>query len=353
MDAQNQSSDIKRPLNVAAFMARAARRHVSYIGRRGDFITAPEISHVFGSLVGRWIASLSHHMALNQDWALVELGVGRGWLAYDIIAQLHRWRSHQSMSFHAVEHLDEFFKACEQKLARHAIDVTRHYHAASLPDDRPLVVIANEFFDALPIRQYVYEHDRWHERYVANGACYVQALSRHGEMRRSRVMDEALFRAGDVVEYSPAGMAWARALGRRIKRQGGALLVIDYGHENGVGDTCQALSHHESISAWHDDVVRGAADCSAHVNFSLLRRALTECECAVTPLVSQADFLRQLGIEAMVEQLRARHPHEERAWVGSYMRLCGRREMGSLFKVMASWDGHNEKILPAFGNCRE
>ena len=84
--------------------------------------------------------------------------------------------------------------------------------------------------------------------------------------------------------------------------------------------------------------------------FSLLRRALTDCDCAVTPLVSQADFLHGLGIEAMVEQLRARHPHEERAWVGSYMRLCGRREMGSLFKVMASWDGRHDKILPAFGN---
>ena len=350
MDAQNQSSDIKRPLNVAAFMARAARRHGSYIGRRGDFITAPEISHVFGSLVGRWIASLSKHIALNQDWALVELGVGRGWLAYDIIAELSRQRMNQSMSFHAVEHLDEFFEACEKKLARHAMGVTRHHHAASLPDDRPLVVIANEFFDALPIRQYVYENDRWHERYVANGACYVRKLSHHGEARRTRITSETSFKEGDVFEYSPTGIAWARALGRRIKRQGGALLVIDYGHENGVGDTCQALSCHKKISLWHDDVVGGAADCSAHVNFSLLRRALTECECAVTPLVSQADFLHRLGIEAMVEQLRARHPHEERAWVGSYMRLCGRREMGSLFKVMASWDGQNDSPLPAFGN---
>ena len=350
MDTQNQSSDIKRPLNVAAFMARAARRQQSDIGRRGDFITAPEISHVFGSLVGRWIASLLHHMALGQDWALVELGVGRGWLAYDIIAELSRQRMNQSMSFHAVEHHDEFFRACEQKLARHAMGVTRHHHAASLPDDRPLVVIANEFFDALPIRQYVYENDRWHERYVADGACYVCALSRHGEARRAHIMGDASFKEGDVVEYSPVGMAWARALGRRIKRQGGVLLVIDYGHENGVGDTCQAVCRHETISAWHEDVLRGEADCSAHVNFSLLRRALTDCDCAVTPLVSQADFLHRLGIEAMVEQLRARHPHEERAWVGSYMRLCGRREMGSLFKVMASWDGRHDKILPAFGN---
>ena len=164
-----------------------------------------------------WDAGL-RHFSITWHWVKTghwwNWGVGRGWLAYDIIAELSRQRMNQSMSFHAVEHHDEFFRACEQKLARHAMGVTRHHHAASLPDDRPLVVIANEFFDALPIRQYVYENDIWHERYVADGACYVKALSHHGEMRRSRVMDEASFKDGDVVEYSPAGMAWARALGQ-------------------------------------------------------------------------------------------------------------------------------------------
>jgi NADH dehydrogenase [ubiquinone] 1 alpha subcomplex assembly factor 7 len=339
------------PISVARFMA-LALGHPSHgyymtrdpLGTKGDFITAPEISQMFGEMIGLWAAHGWMTMGSPARVALAELGPGRGTLMADALRAIGK----VIPAFRAAleVHLVETSPVLRQAQARNlqGIEPVWHDDVSSLPD-LPLIVIANEFFDALPIHQFVHKDGRWHERLVGlDGGDLVFGLAPEASVspgangsnavgsdaRRSNALD------GTIVEYAEAGSLIMAELGRRIVRNGGAALIIDYGHvEFNVGETLQAMAGH----AFVDPLARpGEADLTSHVCFEALARIAGEYGLGVDLLATQGQFLEELGIRQMATNLK-RHatPQQAEDIDHALERLTdpSPRAMGSLFKVLA------------------
>ena len=325
------------PMPVSAFMA-AALLDPSYgyyatrdpFGAAGDFITAPEISQTFGELVGLWAAVAWQAMGGPARVVLAELGPGRGTLMADLLraaATLPPFRA--ALDVWLVEASPVLRRRQEAALAGQ----TAHW-ADSFSDlpPGPLLLVANEFFDALPIEQYVRASDGWRRRMVgldAGGglAFVVGPLADPGPAPAAP--------ADAIFETCPAGRRLAADLGRRLATQGGAALLIDYGHgRSAAGDTLQALRRHRPAPVL--DTV-GEADLTAHVDFEALAAAAIPAR-AWGP-VPQGHFLRSLGIETRAARLAAgKDPAQAADILGRMHRLIDAAEMGTLFKVMALAD---------------
>lgn len=308
-------------------------------GRGGDFVTAPEISQMFGELVGAWSAAVLSLMSASTPGArpcLVELGPGRGTLMADALRALRA--AGASFDLHLVETSPSLRRIQAERLADAA--PTFHDSVASLPD-APLLVLANEFFDALPARQFVRTDRGWCERRVGltdAGGALAFGLDPEPDPRLTAPAPE-----GAVLTLPSQGLAVMRDLGRRLVARGGALLVIDYGHDRpGFGDTFQAVAGHR----FADPLSRpGEADLTLHVDFGALARAAGAEGLAVHGPVTQRDFLLALGLAARAERLKARAtPDQARAIDAAALRLTDPdpRGMGALFKVLCA--GH-----PALG----
>ena len=295
------------------------------IGAAGDFITAPEVSQMFGELIGLWCAVTWYQMGAPERIHLVELGPGRGTLMQDALRAVRGEPEFCSaFSLHLVETGDRLRNAQCQRLA--GAQAAWHLSLESVPPG-PLLLIANEFFDALPVHQYEMTADGWRERLVTfhDGACRLQlaplpcALNRPGQ-------------PGDVFEQAPARNTYMADIAARLQRHGGAALIIDYGHSEGVnGDTLQAVRTHRAQSIFAEP---GLADLTSHVDFEALGRA--------APGLSrhgprrQGEFLRALGIEARAAMLqRSASPDQAKEIDTALHRLLGSRQMGDLFKVLA------------------
>lgn len=275
------------------------------LGARGDFTTAPEISQMFGELVGACLADCWARAGKPGGIAYVELGPGRGTLASDAL------RLMRSAGLDPTVHFIETSPVLREAQAKAVPGACWHDDLSSMPN-APLLVVANEFFDALPVRQFV-------------GGIERRVVAAAGGL--------AFDRDGEIVEDSPAREESVRALAKRLAAQGGAALIIDYGHSKSApGDTLQAVRGHR-----HAPVLEkpGEQDLTAHVDFEALGRAARKAGAAVTPVVAQGRWLERLGIAARAKALATAHP-ERKAEVDSALdRLCGRAEMGSLFKAMA------------------
>ena len=275
------------------------------LGARGDFTTAPEISQMFGELVGACLADCWARAGMPGAVAYVELGPGRGTLASDAL------RVMRSAGLDPPVHFIETSPVLREAQSKAVPGASWHDDLSSMPKV-PLLVVANEFFDALPVRQFV-------------GGIERRVVAAAGGL--------AFDRDGEIVEDSPAREEAARALAERLAAQGGAALIIDYGHSKSApGDTLQAVRGHR-----HAPVLAkpGEQDLTAHVDFEALGRAARKAGAAVTPVVAQGRWLERLGIAARSQALATAHP-ERKAEVDSALdRLCGPAEMGSLFKVMA------------------
>lgn len=304
------------------------------LGSAGDFVTAPEISQMFGELVGIWIAATWEAMGAPTDLALVELGPGRGTLMDDALRALTRAAPGLTPTLHLVETSPPLRAAQAARLS--AFAPTWHDSVATLPDT-PSLVIANEFFDALPVRQFQRAERGWFERLVGltpDGTGLVFGLAAEPDPQIA-----APAPIGVLMTVPGAALEAMRDLARRCVANRGALLAIDYGHVRpGFGDTLQALASHRFVDPL---LAPGEADLTTHVDFAALARAATGEGALVHGPVDQRDFLFALGLRERAERLSARaDPVQAEAIAAAFTRLTDpqRRGMGSLFKAMAIAD---------------
>jgi NADH dehydrogenase [ubiquinone] 1 alpha subcomplex assembly factor 7 len=331
------------PLTVAELMT-AALQHprLGYyatrdpLGAAGDFVTAPEVSQVFGELVGLWCADVWARMGRPDPVLLVELGPGRGTLMADALRALGVAPDfRRALRLHLVE-TSPALRGLQARTLAGAQPVW-HESLDQAPEG-PLLLIANEFLDALPIRQFERRGGAWHERRVgiaADGAALAFLLDPAPSASATQVPPRlASSPDGSVVEVSPAAIGLASDVARRLAAGGGAALFVDYGHvESACGDTLQAVLQHR----YHPVLeALGSADLTAHVDFQALADVARASGARACGPVTQGDFLRSLGIEVRARQLLAKASPETSVTIESGVRrLIGDREMGTLFKVLA------------------
>ena len=304
------------------------------LGAGGDFVTAPEVSQMFGELLGLWAAAMWFDLGSPATINLVELGPGRGFLMADALrAARSAPRFLAALRVTLVEISPVLEAAQREALAPSGIAVAwkRSFDEVAAG---PMILIANEFFDALPVRHYVKQPRGWFERLVgleADGR-FVFGLAQAPEA--SIRVDAA---DGEVLEINAAAHRIAAAIGARIARQGGAALIIDYGHaRTGFGETLQAVRGH----AYADPLVApGEADLTAHVDFDAIGRAARASGAATFGPLGQGRFLKRLGIDTRADALR-RHADAQQAKAidAALTRLVGGPEvqgMGDLFKAFA------------------
>ncbi len=295
------------------------------IGAAGDFVTAPEISQMFGELIGLWCAVTWRQLGAPAPVNLVELGPGRGTLMKDALRAIEAEPEFSAaLTPHLVETGSRLRETQQQALA--GTGAIWHNDLTTLPPG-PLLLLANEFFDALPAQQYEKCADGWCERQVTYSDDAFQAVLAEAPSALDRAGE-----VGDVFELAPARTSYMADVAARLNTQGGAALIIDYGHvESANGDTLQAVRAHQAQSIYAEP---GLADLTSHVDFEAL------CEAAVGVQahgpVTQASFLCRLGIEARAAALRRSATPEQAADIGSALqRLLNPQQMGQLFKVMA------------------
>jgi len=340
------------PMPVAQYMALClTHSKLGYyttrdpLGAGGDFTTAPEISQMFGELIGLWSAAAWRVMESPPAVNLVELGPGRGTMILDAL------RAAKVMpDFRAAVrlHLVEISPALTQLQRRRLQDVPTTWHQSleEVPAG-PVIVLANEFFDALPIHQAVMCADGWHERVIK--------INDEGKLHFSidrdpiPLFDELLpsglhaARIGQIFEWRADKVALE--IGRRVVHYGGVALIVDYGHvRSAIGDTLQTVSGH----AFADPLLRpGAVDLTAHVDFQALAEAAAGMGARVHGPVTQAAFLRTLGIEQRAGALETAAPAEHAGAIRAALQRLTSEErtgMGSLIKVLALSDPRIESL---------
>ena len=316
------------PICVAHYMAEANAHYYATrdpFGAAGDFVTAPEISQMFGELVGLCLADLWSRAGRPRAH-FVELGPGRGTLAADAL------RAMRAAGLTPEIHLVETSPTLRAMQAARLPDARWHDDLATLPDDAPLLVVANEFFDALPVRQLVRGRSGWHERLI--GWEDGRFVPKAGPLVPDRAIPAAVRDSapGTVLETSPASAATVRMLAHRLVEAGGAAILVDYGHAaTCAGETLQAVSRHAFADPFAEP---GERDLTAHVDFEALGAAARDEGAAVFGPVGQGAWLFAMGIDVRTEALCRASP-ERCAEIGAARdRLISPRQMGTLFKVM-------------------
>ena len=326
------------PITLADFMAEALGhptlgyyRRAAPLGSAGDFITAPEISQMFGELLGAWLADRWMAMGQPSPVRLVELGPGRGVLMEDALRATRGVPGfHAASDLHLVEINATLRVEQQRRLVAHS--PSWHERLDDVPDG-PLLLIANEFFDALPVRQFHKTVTGWHERMVglaADGEGLALALAPGATPFASLLPDAAV---GAEAELCEPACAIAAAIGLRVKRHGGWALIVDYGYDSGHGASLQAVRAHRGAGILDRP---GETDLSIHVDFAALAAA---SGARTFGPVGQGAFLRTLGIAQRAESLKARASAAQRhALDAALSRLIDADQMGTLFRVLAVGD---------------
>lgn len=308
------------PITVAEYMGLAAETYYKTqnpFGVAGDFTTAPEISQMFGEIIGLWLTDMWMQTGQPASVKLIELGPGRGMLTADIMRTISGWPDFKAaVTLHLVE--------TSLRLRDIQMDVLKDYQPTWYDRFRDVpegffFVIANEFFDALPVQQFVKMEEGIQERFVGYDEAKDAFFFTHP--------------ADTVFETSTASQTIIRQISMRIADHGGAALIVDYGHtEPGTGETLQALAKHQYANPLENP---GEYDITAHVDFSALKKAAEEYVDVAGP-VTQGEFLRTLGIGARAQTLCEKATDAQcRDIMSALQRLTAEKEMGRLFKVMA------------------
>ena len=327
------------PITIAHYMAQVLGhpKHGYYMGRdpfggRGDFITAPEVSQIFGELIGVWCAAGFQMMGAPERFALVELGPGRGTLMSDVLRAAKVMPGFLAAAeVHLVETSPLLRQNQKIKLAGAGAPVTWHESFESVPQ-MPLIVLANEFFDALPIRQVQKGETGWLERVVGvDGGRLALGLAQK-QTPPAFAADEA--EPGTIAELSDVRDGVAETIGARVAAHGGCGLIIDYGHErSATGDTLQAMSKHGYVDVLHRP---GQCDVTSHVDFESLARAFQAGGAKTYGPVPQGPFLHAVGLEVRAQKLKEKAMSRQKRLIDSAVeRLAGRAQMGALFKLLA------------------
>jgi NADH dehydrogenase [ubiquinone] 1 alpha subcomplex assembly factor 7 len=323
------------PISVAEFMdwcltgrEEAYYRQADPIGRSGDFITAPEISQIFGELAGLWAGAVWLSMGQPRPVMLVELGPGRGTLMKDALRALRVVPGFpDAAQMHLVERSERLRQVQKDALA--GFSPAWHDDLDSVPDG-PAIILANEFFDALPVSQYIFGADGWRERVVSLDDSGNPHFAAGAPVSLSPIAAEE----GAILEMRPSAMPFIRALGCCGQNAPMAALIIDYGYDRDTpGDTLQAVSSH----GYADPLANpGEADLSAHVNFAELGRMAAASGLTAWGPLPQGEFLLALGLEARLQKLLgAAAPEQRTSLVLGARRLTDPYQMGALFKAVA------------------
>jgi len=330
------------PVSIAEYMA-AALGHPKWgyynlkdpLGFHGDFTTAPEISQLFGELIGVWCANWWREIGSPNKFILAELGPGRGTLISDALrtaSVLPEFK--KAAEIHLIESSPVFREI--QKMTLEGQNVIWHNQIENLPEG-PVIVIANEFFDVLPIRQFQAAADGWHERLVdvdeEGFRLVLSPLATSGN-------DFPPGKPGDVYENSVPREAVVSDLAKRICETGGAALIIDYGHTiSAVGDTLQAVQSHKYTDPFKNP---GQSDITAHVDFQALCRSAKRAGAKTYGPVTQSKFLQQLGIFLRADKLRLDATKQQQTDIDlAIHRLTDKGQMGELFKVLVITEPSN------------
>jgi SAM-dependent MidA family methyltransferase len=296
------------PISVEAFMEACNSYYYATrdpLGARGDFITAPEVSQMFGEMIGAVLADVWKRAGAPDDAIYAELGPGRGTLASDALRLL------RSAGFRDEVHLVETSPSLREIQRQTIGDAHWHDSLDDLPA-KPLLLVANEFLDALPVRQHVGGVER--RVTVAAGGL-------------------AFDRDGEIVETSPAREDAVASIATCLGAKGGAAIFIDYGHErSAAGDTLQAVRGHRFAPVLADP---GEQDLTSHVDFEAVADAARDAGASATPLLRQGEWLIRLGIEARAEALSRANPDRADDVQSALERLTAPDQMGKMFKVLA------------------
>jgi len=296
-------------------------------GAAGDFVTAPEISQMFGELIGLCLAQCWIEQGRPTAFTLAELGPGRGTLMADILRATASVPGFTDAAHVLMIEASAHLAALQQRTVTHP-RITWRSTVDDLPH-APLFLVANEFFDALPAHQFQRDGKRWRERQIGvkNGALSPGL----GPALVQRMLDHRLddTQDGDIVEYTPGLAPIVETITDRIASYGGAALIFDYGDWRSLGDTFQAMQAHAPVDPFAEP---GSADLTTHVDFEAVTRA---AKCAFTRLTPQGVFLERLGITQRANAL-AQHLKGDalQAHIDAHRRLTHPDEMGNLFKVL-------------------
>lgn len=329
------------PISIAQFMAYAlSHPEFGYyqttdpFGGKGDFTTAPEISQVFGELIGIWCAHQWQQMGCPSSVIFVEVGPGRGTLMQDLLrGTRHVPGFHTALNIHMVE-TSPLLKTMQQSVLTAYPGICWHENLVDVPDG-PLLLVANELFDALPIHQYVKTGTGWRERLL--GLNKERKLAYH--LSPVVPFEEELDLShpdapeGSLVEVCPMGLAILHEITRRLKAQHGAALIIDYGYDTPpYSNTLQALKFHKHHPTLADI---GDADISAHVDFSALQTYSLKQGVSTSAILPQRNFLLAMGIEHRLQALlKNANESQHQELTTAAHRLIDPQQMGTLFKVL-------------------
>jgi len=296
------------PITVEAYMEACNSYYYATrdpLGAQGDFTTAPEVSQMFGEMIGAALADCWRRAGAPDEAIYAELGPGRGTLAADALRMM------RTAGFSGEVHFVETSPVLRD-LQKQAVPQARWHDGIDDLPARPLLLIANEFLDALPIRQHV-------------GGVERRVLAAAGGL--------AFDRDGEIVETSPARDQAIGSIATCLAAKGGVALIVDYGHERGApGDSLQAMRAHRYAPLLSDP---GEQDLTAHVDFEAVAIAARDAGAAVIPLVAQGEWLLRLGLEARAQTLFRANPERAADIQAAVDRLTSRDQMGQLFKVLA------------------
>jgi SAM-dependent MidA family methyltransferase len=346
--------EVDGPMSVALYMALCLGdpRDGYYMrqeafGTKGDFITAPEVSQLFGEMVGVCVALNMDQFAADQPVTLVELGPGRGTLMADVLRTLKQLRpKHFEVLNVALVETSPRLRDLQKTAIVAYREPVFHDSIATLPENTPLLVIGNEFLDALPTRQYVKAGAAWRERTVAREVDkLVFALGASTLLPSELPPAAARAREGAIFEIAPARIAVIEELAQRLNAQGGTALFIDYGHRvSGLGDTLQAIHAHQFAPVLE---APGEVDLTSHIDFEPLQKAALAAGCK-SALKTQSEFLLELGLLERAGAFGAGKSPEFQADIQAAVeRLAGSDQMGDLFKVLC----FGNTLPPPFENA--
>jgi NADH dehydrogenase [ubiquinone] 1 alpha subcomplex assembly factor 7 len=319
------------------------------IGAGGDFITAPELSQMFGELIGVWLATVWQQMGAPENVRLIELGPGRGTMMVDALRAAQKVPAFlTAIVLHLVEVSPTLRKMQEERLGPVGVQAFWHSTLEDVPPGSCLLV-ANEFIDALPVRQAIRQAGAWHERVVEDGPDGKLAIgiARDPLPNFDSTLPRDLRMSPDGSIYEWRADSFAFELGRRV-RNGGAALIIDYGHAKcGFGETLQAVSGHDYVDPLSSP---GEVDLTAHVDFEAFAQRAESIGARVHGPVAQRDWLRRLGIDQRAAALKSHAPYGKALEIDqtlSRLTAGGTRGMGELCKVIAISDPKLDP-LPGF-----
>ena len=302
-------------------------------GRQGDFITAPNISILFSEMIAIWTIAFWQNLNCPKEINIIELGAGNGEMIYQMITSFDKFPSFKkSYNIFILEKSSYLKKLQKKKLKNFKIYWLNNLNKIKTG---PKIFLANEFFDALPVKQFISKNNKWYEKYVdltdKNNLKFIEIISNIKKFEKKigiKISNNQKF-----IEYSPLSFEYLKKISNHIKNQNGGLLIIDYGYsEKSMIDSLQAIKRHKSTSVLKD---YGNIDITYKINFKLIENLINHLKLKSQGITSQRNFLISLGILERAEIISKNLPFSKKADIYFRLkRLIDKNEMGELFKAM-------------------